>query len=520
MSDQGGADTGNPAPSTGPKPQPTESPGAQAALDAASDGSAIVEPPPAVDATVGIRASTIDALVILVEEVPVDGPTDHFTVDPVGYETQLPDGARDRTADAIAYARDDRGPPLDLSGESALDLPGIEAVPDAPTEQTSQSPVFIASGGGRGPLATTITTDKTSVDVVPTLKGQTVRVMLRTTAAGSAVQIKLTNRYSTDSLPIGAAHVAIRRSGGSIVPDSDRPLFFDGAAAAILAPGTDLLSDPVQLTVARGDTLAISVYVDATLTPTTESGRGNLSWMVHYISQPGDHTASTTMPAATSGPSTTHTILFVSEVRVLAAGPAATLVTLGDSLTECANSTSENGDWPDLLSDRLPALPDGTTVSVFNAGIGSGRFTASDGAGLRGLLRLDDLLQLPNVRWVTILMGVNDISYENVTADELIDAYRAAIDKAHAVGVRVIGIPLLPFKGSKKDVGANWETAEAVNRWIRGESGFDHIIDFQPVLEDPDRPGYLEESLTSDKVHPNQAGYTAMANAIDLSIFR
>jgi lysophospholipase L1-like esterase len=288
-----------------------------------------------------------------------------------------------------------------------------------------------------------------------------------------------------------------------------------------MAAGVEVWSDPVALSVARGDTLAISVYVPASVTPTTESGRGTLNWMTHYLSKAGNFTSSTTMPSALSGPSTTHTILFVAEVRVLPAGPGATLVTLGDSITEGVGSTSESGDWPDLLSNRLPALADGTTVSVFNAGIGSGRFMSSDGAGLRGILRLDDRLALPEVRWVTLLMGVNDISYEHVASSALIAAYQAAIAKAHAAGVKIIGIPILPFKGSGKDVGTNWATAQTVNAWIRAPgSGFDAVIDFEPVLGDPARPGYMKASLTSDKVHPNQAGYAAMADAIDLSIFR
>ena len=397
--------------------------------------------------------------------------------------------------------------PIDTLGESA----------DAPTQVS----VFIAAGGGRGPLSTTITTTATTVDSVPTVDHQTVRVMLRTTVAGSAVMVKLTNLFSGVPLPIGAAHLAIRSAAGAIVPESDRTLSFAGTPTVTVAAGAEIWSDAVELQVARGDTLAISLYVDDQLTPATESGRGNLIWMKHYLSATGDYTSSETMPPATSGPSTTHTILFVAEVRVRASAPAATLVTLGDSITESATSTAENGDWPDLLSDRLPALADGTAVSVFNAGIGSGRFMSCDGAGLRGSLRLRQLLELPQVRWITVLMGVNDISYEQVSASDLIAAYQDAIAAAHAAGVKLIGIPILPFKGSTKDVGTNWATAEAVNAWIRSpDSGFDAIIDFEPLLGDPDNPGKMKPSLTSDNVHPNQAGYTAMANAIDLSIFR
>jgi lysophospholipase L1-like esterase len=386
---------------------------------------------------------------------------------------------------------------------------------------SSESRGFIASGGGRGSLSTTITMDAVAVDPVPTIDHQTIRVMLRTTAAGSQVMVKLTNRYSAEPLGIGAAHVGIGGPGGVVAAGSDRTLLFGGLPAVSIGAGAEAWSDPVDLSVARGDTIAISLYVDARVTPTTQSGRCNLSWMTHYLSRPGDFTSYTEMPAATSGPAMTHTILFVAEVRVRPAGSAATLVTLGDSTTEGACSTIENGDWPDLLSDRLPALPDGTVVSVFNAGIGSGRFMSSDGAGLRGILRLEELLKLPNTRWVTVLMGVNDISYEHVEVAAFIAAYKGAISLAHAAGVKLIGIPILPFKGSYKDVGTNWATAQAVNAWIRSpKSGLDAVIDFEPVVGDPAHPGCLKPDWTVEGVHPNQEGQIAMANAVDLSIFR
>jgi lysophospholipase L1-like esterase len=222
-------------------------------------------------------------------------------------------------------------------------------------------------------------------------------------------------------------------------------------------------------------------------------------------------------------------VFVVYEVQVLSPDSAATIVALGDSITEGACSTLDgNGDWPDLLSKRLPPLLDGTRLAVFNAGIGSGRFAASDAAGLRGLSRLDELLTLPNVAWVVILMGVNDISYERVDAAFLQDAYIQAILAAHGAGTRIMGIPILPFGHSIKDVGNNVQVARQVNDWIRAhdkrlgalEPSFDAVIDLEDVVKDPADPGWaLRRELTCDGVHPNQAGYTAIANAFPLDVF-
>lgn len=396
------------------------------------------------------------------------------------------------------------------------------ATATASSESTACPSVWVPAWTGRGPLSTTITTNRTFKDPVPNLTGRTLRVMAHLTTGGTQVRIRLSQRYSTTSLDVEAAHLAVRSAGSAIVPETDRVLTFAGSEQVSVAAGEDVWSDPIALDVRAGQDLAVSLYVPGSFVPTTQGGRGQIKNSYHKA---GNQVAA----ASLSGGSTTRQVFGVFEVQVLSSGPAAAIVALGDSITEGAcSSLDADGDWPDLLARRLPLLPDGTAVSVLNAGIGSGRFASSDGAGAAGLTRLDELLTLPAVRWVTLLMGVNDISYEFVDAAFLEDAYAQAIAKAHAAGKQIIGIPILPFGGSTKDVGNNAQVAQEVNQWIRAhdkrlsapEPSYDAVIDFEPVLTAPEATTWaLAPNLTCDGVHPNAAGYRALADAIPLDIF-
>ena len=238
----------------------------------------------------------------------------------------------------------------------------------------------------RAPLSTTVTTASTTVQAtVPSqLKNQTLRTIVWTTLGGSQVRVKLTNKFSTSPLVVAAAHVALRQSGGTITAGSDRTLTFGGSPSLTIPAGAEAWSDPVTLTVPQHADLAVSTYLSGTFTPKTFHPTG---LKTSYLSRTGNFASSSTMPAPTGfATSTTTQVLFV--VRGAGArerGRPRTIVALGDSITDgaCSN-TNANGSWPDLLSKRLPALADGTPVSVLNAGIGSNRFEASDGAGLSG----------------------------------------------------------------------------------------------------------------------------------------
>jgi lysophospholipase L1-like esterase len=281
-----------------------------------------------------------------------------------------------------------------------------------------------------------------------------------------------------------------------------------------------LYSDPVDLNVPPVTELAVSLYFPGeTRPPTTHATALHNT----YISREGDSTAKAEIP----DPVITQSYYWLAGVDVLAAARAAALVTFGDSITDGARSTPEtNHSWPALLAARLAANKKTAKIGVANMGIGGNR-VLRDGSGASALARFDrDVLAQPGVKWVALMEGINDIGREAtvpaeaVTADELIGAYKQLIELAHAHRIQAIGCTLTPYEGA----GYSRETGEAVraalNSWIRTSGAFDAVVDFEAVTRDAANPKRIRAEFDpGDHLHPNDAGYQAMANAFDLTIF-
>jgi lysophospholipase L1-like esterase len=360
---------------------------------------------------------------------------------------------------------------------------------------------------------------------------QTLRQIARVSTGGNRVRVVLTNTFGTVPLRIGAAQVALRDKGSSIVQGTSRVLTFGGLAQPAIPPGALMVSDPVDMAVPDFADLVVDIYLpDDTAASRSPVTYHPASWQTNYVSTRGNHAGAVSFPVATTTayrrsdglPSASS--FFLSRVEVVTSQPTAVLVAFGDSITDGTQSgLDRNRRWPDLLAARLAAA--GIRMSVINGGIGGGR-VLEDGVGPNGLARFDrDVLAQAGATHVTVMLGINDIgnggARPNPSVADLIAGHRQFIERARARGLRVYGATLTPFEGAAYWTPEGEAKRQALNEWIRTSGAYDAVLDFAAVTQDPARPTRMRpEHDSGDHLHPGPAGYTAMANSIDVELFR
>ena len=361
---------------------------------------------------------------------------------------------------------------------------------------------------------------------------QTLRQIVHTSIGGSKARVILSNAYGTAPVTIGAAHIALRDKDSAIQAASGRALTFSGHPTMTVPANAVIYSDPVELTVPAMSDVAIDLYLPGTTnTPATVTMHGG-ALQTSFVSETGNHTGKVTMPVAGRTPNW----FMLSRVDVVVPDATGTIVAFGDSITDGARSTPDtNHRWPDLLASRL--LVDGIKMGVLNAGIGGNRVLGEAsvpagvdvravGAGINALARFErHVLSIPGVTHVIVLEGINDIgnARQNTTptAEDIIAGHKQLIQQAHARGLKIIGATLTPFWGAAYFTESGEAKRQAVNEWIRTSKSYDGVIDFDKATRDPSDPKkFLEKYDGCDYLHPSDAGYKAMADAIDLSLFK
>lgn len=353
----------------------------------------------------------------------------------------------------------------------------------------------------------------------------TVRETVHTSIAGKAFRLVVSNEWGTKPLSVGAVRVEFHADAAK--PAAQRQVTFGGSSSVVIPAGAKVYSDALAVALPAESSLTVSLFIPKQSIPTlTMHAYGD---QPNFMA-PGDQTAAATL----TQPVESDSWLFLTAVEVQAPAQGASVVTLGDSITDGAVSTrGANLRWPDDLGRRLQANPKTSHLAVLNAGIGGNRIVHSDigtNAGPGAMVRFDrDVLSQAGVKYLIILEGINDIGvgtgpinpHDTVTPEELIYGLSQLVERAHTHGIKVYLGTLMPDKG----LGLYYTEAgeaerQAVNQWIRSNKVSDGVIDFDKAVRDPADPQRLLPAFDGgDHIHPSDAGHHAMADAIDLSLF-
>ena len=371
----------------------------------------------------------------------------------------------------------------------------------------------------------------------PSFENQTLRQIVRTSIGGTHVRVRLST-FGAGVLRVGAAHIALRAADAAIVPGTDRTLTFGSLSSIVIPSGAIVVSDPVELDVPALADLAVSLFVQGRI----QGNTGPASWhpealQTSYVSPPGNFIQSIDMPFVSTtdnlAPDGTphHAWFWLAGVEVIARTQTGAIAIVGDSVTDGTGSMPDaNNRWTDHLARRLLEVNGNHELAVLNQGIAGNRLL-NDIVGPNGLARYDrDVLVQAGITHVIALLGNNDILFdfnpaEVVSGEEIIAGHRQLIRRARTRGVKIYGGTLTPFGGFFFASPEKEAKRQAVNHWIRTSGEYDAVIDFDVAVRDPRDPTRLwsDDDInydSGDHLHPNDAGYAAMANAIDLALLK
>ena len=369
------------------------------------------------------------------------------------------------------------------------------------------------------------------------LEGTTIRQIIRVTAGGPQIRLRLSNQYgecdvevtsmhvakqSKDALADGKGHGNSKADMSTIIPETDMAVTVNGETSFVIPRGQVIFTDPIDLAVEGLENLAISMYFGKAPTTNITGHRGARATTYQMK---GDQTTRETFIGARE----TTAWYFVADCAVICPEGTA-VVFFGDSITDgYGTDASYLGKKPDsyiryidYLAKRIQANEETKHISVLNEGLGSNSVLGAYPT-VSGKQRFSrDVLEHDKVKYVVIYFGVNDIGKIKDTSkyDQLVPEYKKMVDLCHANGIKVYAAPITPFGTSDYYTAQAEEVRTKLNDWMRSEeSGFDGIIDFETVLADPANPvNLLYEYTKADGLHPYE-GYSAMADSIDLNMF-
>jgi lysophospholipase L1-like esterase len=354
----------------------------------------------------------------------------------------------------------------------------------------------------------------------------TITQILRISEGGEKVRVRFSNRYGPAPLEIGAARVVQIDDAGNEVEGTSRMLTFGGEAGAVIPRGAPFVSDEVAVSLPDLARMKVEIFLPTATGPCTchLTGVDELA-----VSPPGNFVGKPFEPVSTA-----QHRAFLTTIEVDSPDALGTIVAYGDSITDGVGATpGANRRWPDILANRLQEA--GREWAVANSGI-SGNRVLSPGMGEAALARFDeDVLSLPNVKYLIVFEGVNDIGQRfgprggpglpgldqpQITVEQMIAGYKQIIARANARGIKVIGSPIGPYKGASYWSEEGEAARQAVNEWIVNGGAFDAVVRLDTAFADPADPAQMREGChMGDFLHGSDAGLKAVGESIDLSLF-
>ncbi|WP_179107195.1 SGNH/GDSL hydrolase family protein [Sediminibacillus massiliensis] len=358
-------------------------------------------------------------------------------------------------------------------------------------------------------------------------ENETIRMIVHPTASGKEVKIRLSNQFGEKAVTFGEVTISDTVVGAKAAAGSIKSLTFDHKESVTIPAGETAISDAIPFNVTDGSDLTISVYISGKSGPAT--------W--HNTASQKSYFADGNAASNINGIGFEHKAdswFYLSGVDVLtkSAKQPRTIVALGDSITDGHKSTlNANHRWTDFLDDRLDKQVKNQSFSVLNQGISGNRIlTDSPTFGEKALDRLErDVFSQTGVTDVIFMEGINDIGHSNpyhvYDPELIIDGMTRIAKEAHEHGLRIYIGTLTPMNEYTDNpdyyTSKGENTRQAVNQWIRSQDVFDGVFDFDKAIRDPRNPDrLLPEYDSGDHLHPNDAGLKAMADSIDLSVFR
>jgi len=372
-----------------------------------------------------------------------------------------------------------------------------------------------------------VTTWSTSPSTLPgeddpddSLQNQTLRLIAHSSVGGNSVRIRLSNAHGNEAITIGTASIALQSEGSAIQPGTSKSLQFAGQPSVSIPKGAVVFSDPLDYDLPEMTNLSVSLYLPEDNGFLTGHALSN---QTNYASGNGDQTGSLDLTDQTE----TAAWSLLTAIDVINSDSISAIAMVGDSITDGWGSTvSANQRWANHFTRRLFTDSDSKKYAVVNAGISGNRVT-TEGNSLFGQnlqARFErDVLALSNVTHMVLMEGINDIgmspSGSLISAAEVIAGYRQVLARAHAKGIKVIGATLTPYEGAAYFTPEGELVRQEINSFIRSGAEFDGVIDFEKAVQDPANPSRIRPEFTADNLHPNDAGYAAMANIVELDLF-